>query len=311
VDRNQDPIQDVDVALAGASNFSEETNAAGCANFSFIPAGNYTATISDIPRLVGWNGEDTLTKAVTSTAGQTTTYGPYEMDQPGDIVASFDTKVGSAAAVPAKSRYLSYNNAKLTVQWPVIDSGSNNTTSISALGLYPFLDGYGIYAGRCTTNKPAAVQNTPLDPNGTATPAVRLPSINIRVVNSTSLTAPGPVGVSNYTIVVKHNDGCTSTYTNQTSNPVTYGATTDQGAIPEPGYPYGTYTVCAQRTTGSPAVTRRGFADLPPYSSSPSTVNESVPNTNAAGNTTAWNTTGGLIRIYVPASGSTQVGSCP
>ena len=90
----------MNVGLAGSSNFSEETNAAGCAIFSFVPAGNYTATISDAgpPALVDWDGQTNHVEAVTSTAGQTTTYGPYEMERPAQIDAQFQTKVGSFAA---------------------------------------------------------------------------------------------------------------------------------------------------------------------------------------------------------------------
>jgi hypothetical protein len=250
VDRNQDPIQGVNVALAGSTSFSEETNAAGCANFTFVPAGNYTATISELG-LVGWNGETSLTKAVTSTAGQTTTYGAYELDQPATINAQFDTKVGSASSASAKSRYISINNAKLAAQWPVYDAGSNATT-VTASGLYPFLDGYGIYAGRCTTNAPTTVQNTAPDPNQTVTPTIRVPSINIRVVNAAASAA-----VNGATVFVKTADACTTTYSSQTSATTTTGGA---GALPEPGFPYGSYKICAQNTVSG--VTSHGHADV-------------------------------------------------
>ena len=47
------------------------------------PAGNYTAAISKLGALVGWDGESTLSKALTATAGQTTTYGAYYLDAAG------------------------------------------------------------------------------------------------------------------------------------------------------------------------------------------------------------------------------------
>ena len=99
VDRDQAALGDVNWTLAGSTNFSEETNEAGCAIFPFVPAGNYTASILGPPSYVDWDGNDTITKSVTSTAGQTTTYGPNEMDQPATINAQFQTKVGSFAAV--------------------------------------------------------------------------------------------------------------------------------------------------------------------------------------------------------------------
>ena len=113
------------VTLSGTASFSEETNASGCAIFPFAPAGNYTATISKLG-LVGWQGDNPLAPAptLTATAGQTTTYGAYYMEQPATINAQFDTKVGSAAAQADDSRYVVVNNVKLTSQRKVFDAGS-------------------------------------------------------------------------------------------------------------------------------------------------------------------------------------------
>ena len=189
----------------------------------------------------------------------------------------------------------------------MVDALSNGTDVVTG-DLFPFLDGYGVYAGRCTQNKPATMPtNVTVSPGAQTTtdtvtnPRIWVPSINVRVVNSTTVS-PTPSGVANYTIVVKPNDGCTTTYPNQISN--------SSGAIPEPGYPYGSYTVCAQRTVSG--TTRRGFADIQPYATGGaiSTVNEPVPNNIQAGNSPTWNTAGS-IRIYVPTSGSAQNGSCP
>jgi type II secretory pathway pseudopilin PulG len=314
VDRDQEPIQGVNVALAGATSFSEETNAAGCANFTFVPAGNYTATISELG-LVGWNGETSLSKAVTSTAGQTTTYGAYEMDRPATIAARFQTKVGSAPAIDAKSRKITINNVKLAAQWPVFDAGSNGT-EVQATGLYPFLDGYGVYAGGCTANKPATVPSVTTDPATTTTtdtatnPRIWVPSINVRVVSNTSTSTP--TFSNGVTVFVKSADsGCTNTFASQTTNSFTYGgSTTYSGALPEPGFPYGNYTICAQRTVSG--IARRAFADVYPFTTTP-TVNETVSNSAQGGTGTTWNTAGS-IRIYLsatttPAAG--QSGSCP
>jgi hypothetical protein len=112
-------------------------------------------------------------------------------------------------------------------------------------------------------------------------------------------------------MVIKSADtGCNNTFTNQTSNNVTYGSTTYAGALPEPGFPYGQYTICAQRTVSGNV--RHAFADVYPFSSS-NTVNETVNNNTAGGNTPSFNVAGS-IRIYLsssttPASG--QAGACP
>ena len=141
--------------------------------------------------MVGWDGETSLSKALTATAGQTTTYGPYYLEQPATINAQFNTVVGGIR-LDAKSRWLTVNNPKLAAQRQVFDSLAQNTT-VPAAGLFPFLDGYGLYAGQCTTNNPGGtLPNTTPNPGATVTtsPKIRVPSINVRVVNSTSTAAP-------------------------------------------------------------------------------------------------------------------------
>jgi Tfp pilus assembly protein PilV len=310
VDRNQDGIQGVGVNLSGTASFSEETNPSGCAIFPFAPAGNYTAQIQKLG-LVGWDGEAQLSEAVTSTAGQTTTYGPFEMDQAATINAQFDTRVGSTT-VDADARWITLNNNKLAAQRKVVDSGAQNAT-VSATGLFPFLDGYGIYAGQCTVNDPGGTLPNEAPAPGqavTTNPKIRVPSINVRVVNSTSTIAPGPAGQSGYTIVVKPTAGCANTFPTQTSGSVTYTGTTYTGVIPEPGYPYGSYTVCAERVING--TMRHAFADVVPFTNTTS-VNETVVNTNANGNSPNWNAVGS-IRIYVSTALTAptgQSGACP
>ena len=79
------------------------------------------------------------------------------------------------------------NNPKLAVQRKTVEAASGiPSATVTASGLYPFLDGYGIYAGECTTNAPAGtLPNTAPIPGQTLTtsPKIRVPSINIRVLN--------------------------------------------------------------------------------------------------------------------------------
>ena len=259
VDRDQAPQPNVPVALAGSTNFSEETNAAGCAIFSFVPAGNYTATVDGDPYYVDWDGQGEHSEQVTSTAGQTTTYGPYEMDEPATINAAFQTKVGSFAAITSKSRYISYNNAKLAVQWPTVDDGTTASlwTSVSTPEVYPFLDGYGVYAGRCSQNAPS--QNVSVSPGSATTLSgssrIWTPSINIRVLNAGGTAVP----TTTTTIFVTTADGCSTTYPSQTMTNTTTTTGGGVGAMPEPGFPYGSYKICAQTTISG--TTTHGHAD--------------------------------------------------
>ena len=258
-DRDDVGVAGVTVALSGTASFSEQTNASGCAIFPFAPAGNYTASISKLG-LVGWQGDNPLAPApvLTATAGQTTTYGQYYMEQPASINAQFDTKVGSASAQADDSRYVVVNNVKLTSQRKVFDAGAP-VAQVPATDLFPFLDGYGLYAGQCAPqNVPAgALPNTNPDPGETLTtsPKIRVPSINLRVLTANAGAAV-PATSPFTTVFVKPADGCATTYPGQNVATTTTGGL---ASLPKPGYPYGTYKLCAQRTVSG--VTTHGHAD--------------------------------------------------
>ncbi len=83
VDRDQAAIAGASVTLSGGSSYSDLTNAAGCAVFPFVPAGNYTASASS-GTMVGWQGESPVTKATSSTAGISTAM-TLEIDRPSHV----------------------------------------------------------------------------------------------------------------------------------------------------------------------------------------------------------------------------------
>ncbi len=198
-----------------------------------------------------------MSRSLTSTAGQTTTYGPYYLDTPATINAMFDTKVGSAAAVTSNSEWITVNNPKLAVQRKTVESASGiPAATVTASGLFPFDDGYGIYSGQCTHEQPGAGPcPTPAPIPGqslTTSPKIRMPSINIRVLN-----AAGTATVNGATVFVTTADGCATTYPSQ----VTATNTTTGGGIaslPNPGFPYGSYKICAQSSATGP----HGHADI-------------------------------------------------
>jgi hypothetical protein len=231
----------------------------------------------------------------------TSTTASLEMDTPAEIRAIFDTSVNGTVVTGQKSQWITLMNSKLTVGKKLVDAGSALTT-VPATGLFPFLDGYQIYAGQCTANNPATSPNTGTLGTWSPTPGqiltmgaandIRLPSINVRVVSSQ--TGSPPTAINGATVKVYTADsGCANTFTSQLTN--------SSGAILLPGYPYGKYTVCAQ--SGG----RRGFADVNPYTTSTS-VNETVNNFAPGGNTTTYANTG-AIRIYVGTTSPT--GTCP
>ena len=121
--------------------------------------------------------------------------------------------------------------------------------SITADKLFPFADGYGVYAGSCEANNPGLYDSdyfatlgtsafTITPAGGSSTVNVRVPNLNVKVTNAAG-TVPKPLA----RVFVKNSDAaCTETYPMQTSD--------TNGRLPEPGFPFGKYTVCADDALG-------------------------------------------------------------
>jgi hypothetical protein len=248
------------VSLIGTNTYTATTNSLGCAVFPFVNAGNYTASVTG---LVDWQGNNPATKALTVTQSTSTT-ASLELDTAAEIRSIFDTQVGTATAVAAKSRWLTLMNSHLTVGQKIVDAGSQQA-NINVTNLFPFTDPYKIYAGGCAANNPANYSASL--PSYTPTPGqilimtsandIRVPSINLQVINAAGSVQAGA------TVIVKSADsGCTNVFPNQVTASKTYGTTTYTATLPEPGFPYGTYRICAQYTDPVTFVTRHGHADV-------------------------------------------------
>jgi hypothetical protein len=138
-------------------------------------------------------------------------------------------------------------------------------TSILADKVFPFLDGYGAYAGDCDANNPGNYQDdyfqTPpgdaalatTDPNGSASVVARLPSINIEVQSSC-----GTVQAGARVFLMENNtddtDCSSPAWSSTTASPWRQTAgdgvnptasPVAKGALPAPWFPFGKYLVCA------------------------------------------------------------------
>ncbi len=130
--------------------------------------------------------------------------------------------------------------------------------TITAANLFPFLDGYGVFAGACSSNNPALAptSNSALLQTFSPTPGqvltmttandIRMPSINVRVVKRERPRERHAVA----TVIVKTNDGgCTNTFANQTAK------TSTTGTCPSPASP--TAPTRSARRHGEAGVTAR------------------------------------------------------
>lgn len=146
-DRDGEPLSDVTVDLEGPSLHSATTNDVGCAIFAFVEADEWTASVDG--DLVTWNGESPAESEVTVAAGKTGLT-EIQLDDPGSLRASFVTPSGA----PSQWSSISVANAKLPNGYKSFTPGAM-AASKDAGSLFPFQDGYGVFAGTCEANNPA------------------------------------------------------------------------------------------------------------------------------------------------------------
>jgi hypothetical protein len=285
-DRNGAALGGVSVSLSGTRSYSDTTNSEGCAIFGYIPAGDYDV---DIPGRVSWGGDNSSTSQATVVAAKTTLK-QLEMEVPASLRASLITPTGNAAAW----NEIQVANAMLPGGTRDFTAGSM-VTGIDATGLFPFLDGYGVYAGTCAKNNPAIWDTTYFSTSGrgfvTLAPGdflkavyVEMGVLNINVKNSTT---PTPANMSGALVTVRQGDtgtGCTA------GKLMAQGNTNSAGNVSFV-LPFGTYQLCASGVpTGSTSRYRLTVASpgtpahpriAPPGAGMTQNVNLQVPNSGS------------------------------
>jgi Tfp pilus assembly protein PilV len=256
---NRDGVgaEDINVTIAGPTTVTNPTNSAGCAIFAYVPTGAYTASVNT-PGWVDKGGNQSTSVGATVSNG-TVNVKNMDYDQAASVDGIFDTETLGGATVPATTTQLSAANPGVPTGpfapfagERVWDPTGGALATISATGLYPFSDGYNLYAGGCpgadpTKNDPdyfttlGAGSVVAVDP-GAASPAVkvRVPSINLRVLyNGAPLTSVATTRI----VATQTSPGCTT-------NPekFTFGApaTDANGWMLTPALPFGSYSVCVQ-----------------------------------------------------------------
>jgi Tfp pilus assembly protein PilV len=296
-DKDGDPVQSMGVTLSGTASFGGTTNSLGCAVFPFIPIGNYTAAPAG-GGYVDYDGDSTPTQGFTVNQSQSTAVN-FIMDNAATIQGFFDTVVGTTT-INAQSRWLTVANSKLIVGTRLFTAGGTSpatATQINATSLFPFNDGYSVYPGQCTANIAGAKTYTPTPGQilSTATNKLRLPSINIHVVNSSGTNTTGA------TVMIEPSDypTCPNVFPTQLSTNTTAGGS---AALPNPGFPYGTYKLCAQNSAG----TLHGHADqrtgISPGSYGTGHVDDTINNATG-GNNQLTATSLNAIRIMLNQTG--------
>jgi Tfp pilus assembly protein PilV len=241
------PVQGMTVSISPAASLPRDTNEFGCAVFSHIPAGAYTATLDR----AGWVNElrqQRFDKSTTVQKNDTTAVSmTYAMAAAVEV--AFKTDSNTASEAPSAAHALTVSNTKSgEITFPA--TGTTPVGTLKATSLFPYPDGYTAYAGRCALNDPTAPEYpanvnyftslgypgfTNVTPGQVTTVEAHQPSVNLKIVD-------------------KDNNPLTGARVVFTPSPAECGPTptmgrfarlTQSGFLVDRGLPFGTYTACA------------------------------------------------------------------
>ncbi|HEU4703553.1 MAG TPA: carboxypeptidase-like regulatory domain-containing protein [Conexibacter sp.] len=242
-DRDGNGLPGVGVTLTGARNFNDTTNEAGCVLWGFLPVGNYTVGVSKLG-YVDANGVAAPTQ-VAGVVGASTQTLAFDYDLAGWIDASFQTlDRAGGRAVAANGSAVSLVNGHWSV--PRVVTGAAGP-ALRVDQLYPFPEGYGVYAGNCAGARPDLYGGTvpvAIVPRG-ARAAVTLfePPVDLLVTRSGNPVAGAIVKLTGTA------SGC-GALQNRTTGV--------DGYMTDRALPYGTYDVCVQATVSGTTYALRG-----------------------------------------------------
>ena len=243
-----EPVVGMPVTISPAAKAPQVTNEFGCAVFSHIAVGPYTATLNQ-PNWVNEQRQQEHNASTNVQLEKTTmvgmTYAPAAW-----ITVNF--KTGSPYGSSNSSGHaVTVSNAK-SGDLLTSATGTSPVASLTAGPLFPYPDGYTAFTGRCGLNDPSDASYQPANasyiatnPGFTSVTAgqtvsvnAHQPSVALKVIDSSDAPMSGARVVFTAT-----NTGCGSTSAN-----AKFVRTTDStGFVPDRGLPFGTYTVCVDK----------------------------------------------------------------
>lgn len=220
---NSQPQENLPVTITGpGGTYTAVTADDGCAVVESAVPGSYTAGVSK-SGWVDFYGVAAPTKPVTIASGAINRYS-FSYDKAATLQESMVTTSGYA--LPTGLRSVTLGNAGLTPsQTALKDVGGTGSANIASL--WPFTDGYSVWAGSCTQSNPAtAGGSTPtaivIPPGGNASTTVQLGAIAITVTTTGSLAVPN----ATVTATPVNTAGCATT-----ENPLVLGTTNGSGVL--------------------------------------------------------------------------------
>jgi len=250
------PVPGMPVSITGRAGMNDVTNQQGCAVFGRIPTGSYAVRVSRS----GWvdpAGNPEINTSGTVSAGTVNSV-PVRYAQAAAVTVSFDTSVGGAQQ-SSTSPSISAANPGVPGGARVFNADAGAPAGrITAAGLFPFPDGYSFYSGTCansapTTYVPGYYASNPgyleLGAGANVSVTVREPALNLRITDGPNEHSASPFKDA-YVVITSTAPGCSDKYVFDGLRP--------NGTLPEPGLPFGPYTICAddRKVAASDATTR-------------------------------------------------------
>jgi prepilin-type N-terminal cleavage/methylation domain-containing protein len=222
LDSTASPVKNTQVTLTGpGGTMTDTTSDDGCAVFSTSSVGSWTASINQTG-YVDFYGNQNATKNVTIAVGGLV-QATINYDKAATATVQEATQAGYN--LPTSLPWLTFANTGLQPTGTRYVQAAGATTTVTSL--WPFTDGYTMWAGQCNQADPAAS-------GGTRSPAVVMApgssnsaSVTLTGTALTVRTAAGlPVTNATVTATPVSTTGC-----NSTENPLTLGVTNSSGQL--------------------------------------------------------------------------------
>jgi Tfp pilus assembly protein PilV len=242
------PVANMPVTISPAASIPRNTNEFGCAVFSHIPVGAYTATLDSLG-YVNEQRQQTYSSSSNVNLSQTTNLGmTYALAT--SIAVRVKTDIGGGP-IDSFAHAVTVANAKSGDVVAISPAGAL-TNTITVPSLFPYPDGYTAFTGRCGLNDPADPSYQPANaayvatapgftnvtPGVPASVTTHQPSVNLKVVGS------GSTPLSGANMVFTPVPASCGSVSNTTKFARTSGA---DGFATERGLPFGKYTVCVDK----------------------------------------------------------------
>ena len=248
------PQPGVPVTFTGGSvTDTQNTASDGCAFFAYEPTGSYTVSLNR-SGFVSDQGAASPSLAATVVAGSTVPL-QFQYDQAATINATL-VATGSAPLPTTGGIPVSLGNTHILPSGVTTVAGTGASRTLGSL--FPFVDGWDLWGGRCSDADPEGVKPTggayyvgasrtapvTVTPGGTSAGTVSLPALTVQTRTTTATARPNVVVTATHVVPsgVSVDPGCPS------GEVYTLGTTNASGNLTV-GLPYGKWTISAQGTS--------------------------------------------------------------